>query len=50
MTKWLLIILAIVFIPGVNAEGIDALTITTNADGKNNKQPFGHNINSFYFD
>lgn len=33
MTKWLLIILAIVFIPGVNAEGIDALTITTNADG-----------------
>ncbi|TMP72623.1 flagellar biosynthetic protein FliP [Pseudoalteromonas sp. S1609] len=33
MTKWLLIILAIVFIPGVNAEGIDALTITSNADG-----------------
>ena len=33
MTKWLLIIIAIVFIPGVNAEGIDALTITTNADG-----------------
>ncbi|CAD2225340.1 flagellar biosynthesis protein [Pseudoalteromonas sp. 3J6] len=33
MTKWLLIILAIVFIPGVNAEGIDALTITSNPDG-----------------
>ena len=33
MTKWLLIILAIVFIPGVNAEGIDAITITSNPDG-----------------
>ncbi|NWL16977.1 flagellar type III secretion system pore protein FliP [Pseudoalteromonas sp. Scap03] len=33
MTKWLLIILATVFIPGVNAEGIDALTITSNPDG-----------------
>ncbi|WP_213608804.1 flagellar type III secretion system pore protein FliP [Pseudoalteromonas sp.] len=33
MTKWLLIILAMVFVPGVNAEGIDALKITTNADG-----------------
>ena len=33
MTKWLLFLFAMVFIPGVNAEGIDALTITTNADG-----------------
>jgi flagellar biosynthetic protein FliP len=33
MTKWLLLIFAMVFVPGVNAEGIDALTITTNADG-----------------
>ncbi|MDX1361937.1 MAG: flagellar type III secretion system pore protein FliP, partial [Pseudoalteromonas tetraodonis] len=33
MTKWLLFLFAMVFVPGVNAEGIDALTITTNADG-----------------
>ncbi|WP_064662611.1 flagellar type III secretion system pore protein FliP [Pseudoalteromonas sp. MQS005] len=33
MTKWLLFLFAMVFAPGVNAEGIDALTITTNADG-----------------
>jgi len=33
MTKWLLIIFAMVFVPSVSAEGIDALTITTNADG-----------------
>jgi flagellar biosynthetic protein FliP len=33
MIKWLLIIFAMVFVPGVNAEGIDALKITTNADG-----------------
>jgi len=33
MTKWLLIIFAMVFVPNVSAEGIDALTITTNADG-----------------
>lgn len=33
MIKWLLIIFAMVLVPGVNAEGIDALKITTNADG-----------------
>ena len=33
MTKWLLFLFAMVFVSGVNAEGIDALTITTNADG-----------------
>ena len=33
MTKWLLFIFAMVFVPGVSAEGIDALTITSNADG-----------------
>ncbi|KYL37122.1 MULTISPECIES: flagellar type III secretion system pore protein FliP [Pseudoalteromonas] len=33
MTKWLLFLFAMLFVPGVNAEGIDALTITTNADG-----------------
>lgn len=33
MTKWLLFLFAMVFVPGVNAEGIDALTITTNSDG-----------------
>ena len=33
MTKWLLFLFAMVLVPGVNAEGIDALTITTNADG-----------------
>ena len=33
MTKWLLFLFAMVFVPGVNAEGIDELTITTNADG-----------------
>lgn len=33
MTKWLLFLFAMMFVPGVNAEGIDALTITTNADG-----------------
>ena len=33
MTKWLLILFALVFIPTVNAEGIEALSITTNPDG-----------------
>ncbi|CAM4075631.1 MULTISPECIES: flagellar type III secretion system pore protein FliP [Pseudoalteromonas] len=33
MTKWLLILFAFVFIPSVNAEGIEALSITTNPDG-----------------
>ncbi|SFT90341.1 flagellar biosynthetic protein FliP [Pseudoalteromonas sp. DSM 26666] len=33
MTKWLLFLFAMLFVPGVNAEGIDALTITTNSDG-----------------
>ncbi len=33
MTKWLLILLAFVFVPTVSAEGIEALSITTNPDG-----------------
>ncbi|KPH63931.1 flagellar biosynthesis protein flip [Pseudoalteromonas porphyrae] len=33
MTKWLLILLTLVFVPSVSAEGIEALNITTNADG-----------------
>ncbi|WP_405601669.1 MULTISPECIES: flagellar type III secretion system pore protein FliP [unclassified Pseudoalteromonas] len=33
MIKWLLIFIAIVFVPSASAEGLDALTITTNADG-----------------
>ena len=33
MTKWLLLIFVMLFVPNVSAEGIDALTITTNADG-----------------
>ncbi|BDF95007.1 MULTISPECIES: flagellar type III secretion system pore protein FliP [Pseudoalteromonas] len=33
MIKWLLLLFALVFIPSVNAEGIEALSITTNPDG-----------------
>lgn len=33
MIKWLLLFLALIFIPSVNAEGIEALSITTNPDG-----------------
>ncbi|MGB1293545.1 MAG: flagellar biosynthetic protein FliP, partial [Pseudoalteromonas sp.] len=33
MMKWLLILISLVFIPTVNAEGIEALNITTNPDG-----------------
>lgn len=33
MIKWLLLFVALVFIPSVNAEGIEALNITTNPDG-----------------
>ncbi|MFP3367233.1 flagellar biosynthetic protein FliP, partial [Pseudoalteromonas sp. SIMBA_148] len=33
MTKWLLIMFAMVFVPNVRADGIDALTRTTNAVG-----------------
>ncbi len=33
MMKWLLILFTLVFIPQVNAEGIEALNITTNPDG-----------------
>ncbi|MCQ8877884.1 flagellar type III secretion system pore protein FliP [Pseudoalteromonas shioyasakiensis] len=33
MLKWLLILFTLVFIPQVNAEGIEALNITTNPDG-----------------
>lgn len=33
MIKWLLLIIGIMFVPGVGAEGIDALTVTTNIDG-----------------
>ncbi|MGO3784964.1 MAG: flagellar type III secretion system pore protein FliP [Pseudoalteromonas prydzensis] len=33
MIKWLLLFLALIFIPSVNAEGIEALNITTNPDG-----------------
>lgn len=33
MIKWLLILFTLVFIPTVNAEGIEALNITTNPDG-----------------
>ena len=33
MIKWLLLFFALIFIPSVNAEGIEALSITTNPDG-----------------
>ncbi|GAB0109650.1 flagellar type III secretion system pore protein FliP [Pseudoalteromonas distincta] len=33
MMKWLFVIFMIVFVPSTSAEGIDALTITTNVDG-----------------
>ena len=33
MIKWLLLFVALIFIPSVNAEGIEALNITTNPDG-----------------
>ncbi len=33
MIKWILILATVLFLPSVNAEGIDALTITTNPDG-----------------
>ncbi|MBE0456831.1 flagellar type III secretion system pore protein FliP [Pseudoalteromonas sp. KG3] len=33
MIKWLLLFFALIFIPSVNAEGIEALNITTNPDG-----------------
>ena len=33
MIKWILILASVLFLPSVNAEGIEALTITTNPDG-----------------
>ena len=36
MIKWILILASVLFLPSVNAEGIEALTITTNHDGAKN--------------
>ena len=33
MIKWLVILASVLFLPSVNAEGVEALTITTNPDG-----------------